>query len=54
MVYADKPTTLEAFEDNINQVIDEIRPEISEKVIKNWTDRMRFVTISRGIKCKEH
>ena len=34
MVYADKPTTLEALEVNINRAIDEIRPEILEKVVK--------------------
>ena len=35
MVYADKPTTLEALEVNINPAIIEIRPKILEKVIKN-------------------
>ena len=48
MVYVDKPTTLEALEVNINWAINEIRPEILENVVKNWTDRIRFVTISRG------
>lgn len=48
MVYANKPTTLEALEANIQQAIYEIKPEILEKVVKNWTERMRFVTISRG------
>ena len=31
MVYADKPTTLEALEVNINRNINGIRPEILEK-----------------------
>ena len=48
MVYADKPTTLETLDININRDIDEVRPEILEKVIQNWTDRMRFVRISCG------
>ena len=48
MVYADKPTTLEALKVNISRAINKISPEILEKVVKNWTDRMRFVTISRG------
>ena len=48
MVYADKPITLEALEVNINRAINEIRPEILEKVDKNWTDQMRFSTISHG------
>ena len=48
MVYADKPTTMVALKVNINRAINEIRPEMLEKVTKNWTDRMRFETISRG------
>ena len=48
MVYADKPTTLEALEVNINRAINEIMLEILEKVDKNWTDWIRFVTISHG------
>ena len=48
MVYADKPTSLKALEVNINRPINEIRPKLLEKVVKNWTDQMRFVTISRG------
>ena len=48
MVYADKSTTLEALEVNINRGINEIIPEILEKMVKNWTDQMSFVTINRG------
>ena len=48
MVNADKPTILETMEVNINRAINEIRPVILEKVVKSWTDRMRFVTISHG------
>ena len=48
MVNGDKPTTLEALEVNINRAINQMRPEILEKVVKNWTNRMRFLTINRG------
>ena len=43
-----KPTTLKSLEVNINRAIDEIRPEILEKVVKNWTVGCASVTISRG------
>ncbi|GFW06709.1 DUF4817 domain-containing protein [Trichonephila clavipes] len=36
-VYADKPQTLDHLEDNIRRVIDDIRPQMLEKVIENWT-----------------
>jgi Helix-turn-helix domain (DUF4817) len=48
LVYVDKPTTLEALEANITGVINEITPKMLEKVMKNWTDRMDYVTASRG------
>ena len=41
MVYPDKPIILEVLEVNINRTINKIKPEILEKVVKNWTDRMR-------------
>ncbi|GFY35132.1 transposable element Tc3 transposase [Trichonephila clavipes] len=37
LVYADKPQTLDHLEDNIRHVIAEIRPQMLEKVIENWT-----------------
>ncbi|GFS83230.1 thrombospondin-1 [Trichonephila clavipes] len=37
LVYADKPQTLDHLEDNIRRVIADIRPQILEKVIENWT-----------------
>ena len=46
--YADKPKILEVLDVNINQAVYEIRPEILEKVVRNRTDRMRFLTISRN------
>ena len=43
-----KPTTLEALEVNIYRAINEIRSEILEKGVQNWTDYLRLATISRG------
>ncbi|GFX33683.1 transposable element Tc3 transposase [Trichonephila clavipes] len=39
LVYADKPQTLDHLEDNIRLVIADIRPQMLEKVIENWTSR---------------
>ncbi|GFU87872.1 transposable element Tc3 transposase [Trichonephila clavipes] len=48
LVYADKPQTLDHLEDNIRRVIADIRPQILEKVIKNWTSRLDYIRASRG------
>ncbi|GFT73701.1 uncharacterized protein TNCV_1289301 [Trichonephila clavipes] len=40
LVYADKPQTLDHLEDNIRRVIADIRPQMLEKVIENWTSRL--------------
>ena len=53
MVYTDKPTNLEALNDNINCTLNKIRPEILGKVIENWTDPIRFIMISRGVHMQE-
>ncbi|GFU67637.1 transposable element Tc3 transposase [Trichonephila clavipes] len=37
LVYADKPQTLDHSEDNIRRAIADIRPQMLEKVIENWT-----------------
>ncbi|GFX32930.1 transposable element Tcb1 transposase [Trichonephila clavipes] len=37
LVHADKPQTLDHLEDNIRRVIADIRPQMLEKVIENWT-----------------
>ncbi|GFV57123.1 uncharacterized protein TNCV_99561 [Trichonephila clavipes] len=37
LVYADKPQMLDHLEDNIRRVIADIRPQMLEKVIENWT-----------------
>ncbi|GFU21553.1 uncharacterized protein TNCV_3827541 [Trichonephila clavipes] len=48
LVYADKPQTLDHLEDNIRRVIDDIRPQMLEKVIENWTSRLDYIRASRG------
>ncbi|GFU81127.1 transposable element Tc3 transposase [Trichonephila clavipes] len=48
LVYADKPQTLDHFEDNIRRVIAYIRPQMLEKVIENWTSRLDYIRASRG------
>lgn len=48
LVYADKPTTIPALEDNITRVIREIPAEMLEKVTQNWTFRMDHLKRSRG------
>ncbi|GFT28805.1 transposable element Tc3 transposase [Trichonephila clavipes] len=48
LVYADKPQTLDHSEDNIRRVIADIRPQMLEKVIENWTSRLEYIRASRG------
>ncbi|GFV62986.1 putative LOC100569746 [Trichonephila clavipes] len=48
LVYADKPQTLDHLEDNIHRVITDIRPQMLEKVIENWTSRLDYIRASRG------
>ncbi|GFW96643.1 transposable element Tc3 transposase [Trichonephila clavipes] len=48
LVYADKPPTLDRLEDNIRRVIADIRPQMLEKVIENWTSRLDYIRASRG------
>ncbi|GFW86940.1 cytochrome P450 4V2 [Trichonephila clavipes] len=43
LVYADKPQTLDHLEDNIRLVIADIRPQMLEKVIENWTSRLDYI-----------
>ncbi|GFV26205.1 uncharacterized protein TNCV_3150051 [Trichonephila clavipes] len=47
-VNADKPQTLDHLEDNIRRVIADIRPQMLEKVIENWTSRLDYIRASRG------
>ncbi|GFX29861.1 transposable element Tc3 transposase [Trichonephila clavipes] len=48
LVYADKPQTLDDLEDNIRRVIADIRPQMLEKVIENWTSRLDYIRASRS------
>ncbi|GFY05575.1 transposable element Tc3 transposase [Trichonephila clavipes] len=48
LVYADKPQTLDHLEHNIRRVIADIRPQMLEKVIENWTSRLDYIRASRG------
>ncbi|GFS58695.1 uncharacterized protein TNCV_4518421 [Trichonephila clavipes] len=48
LVYVDKPQTLDHLEDNIRRVIADIRPQMLEKVIENWTSRLDYIRTSRG------
>ncbi|GFW24461.1 putative DD41D transposase [Trichonephila clavipes] len=48
LLYADKPQTLDHLKDNIRRVIAEIRPQMLQKVIENWTSRLDYIRASRG------
>ncbi|GFT93277.1 DUF4817 domain-containing protein [Trichonephila clavipes] len=48
LVYADKPQMLDHLEDNIRRVIADIRPQMLEKVIENWTSRLDYIRASSG------
>ncbi|GFV86447.1 uncharacterized protein TNCV_2156401 [Trichonephila clavipes] len=48
LVYADKPQTLDHLENRIRRVIADIRPQMLEKVIENWTSRLVYIRASRG------
>ncbi|GFY11201.1 uncharacterized protein TNCV_4471871 [Trichonephila clavipes] len=53
LVYADKPQTIEHLEDNLRRVIADIRPQMLEKVIENWTSRLDYIRASRGSHMQE-
>ncbi|GFV85599.1 putative DD41D transposase [Trichonephila clavipes] len=48
LIYADNPQTLDYLEDNIRRVIADIRPQMLEKVIENWTSRLDYIRASHG------
>ncbi|GFV13290.1 hypothetical protein TNCV_3656101 [Trichonephila clavipes] len=48
LVYADKPQTLDYLEDNIRRVIADIRPQMLQRVIENWTSKLDYIRASRG------
>ncbi|GFX51193.1 hypothetical protein TNCV_2735441 [Trichonephila clavipes] len=44
---------LDHLEDTIHRVIADIRPQMLEKVIENWTSRLDYIRASRGIPMPE-
>ncbi|GFU70539.1 DUF4817 domain-containing protein [Trichonephila clavipes] len=48
LVYADKPQTLDHWEDNIRRVIADIQLQMLEKVFENWTFRFGYIRANRG------
>ncbi|GFV41323.1 DUF4817 domain-containing protein [Trichonephila clavipes] len=48
LIHADKLQTLDHLEDNIRRVIADIRPQMLEKVIENWTSRLDYIRANRG------
>ncbi|GFX23902.1 putative transposable element [Trichonephila clavipes] len=48
LVYADKPQTFDHLEEKIRRVIADIRPQMLEKVIENWTSRLDYIRASHG------
>ncbi|GFV64055.1 transposable element Tc3 transposase [Trichonephila clavipes] len=48
LVYADKPQTFDYLEDNIRCVIADVRPQMLEKVIENWTSSLDYIRASRS------
>ncbi|GFT25488.1 transposable element Tc3 transposase [Trichonephila clavipes] len=48
LVYADKPQTLDHLEDHIRRVIADIRQQMLENVIENWTSRLDYIRASHG------
>ncbi|GFU56995.1 uncharacterized protein TNCV_1778691 [Trichonephila clavipes] len=53
LVYANKPQTLDYLEDHIRRVIADIRPQMLERVIENWTSRLDYIRASRGSRMPE-
>ena len=48
LVYADKPETIDALEENIRRVIADVRPQMLQKVVEKWASRLEFIRASRG------
>ncbi|GFX73690.1 uncharacterized protein TNCV_4290061 [Trichonephila clavipes] len=53
LVCADKPQTLDPLEDNIRRVIADIRPQMLEKVIENWTSRLTTSEPAVAVICQK-
>ncbi|GFV45259.1 uncharacterized protein TNCV_2496171 [Trichonephila clavipes] len=54
LVYSNKPQTLDHLEDTIRRVIADIRPQMLEKVIENWTSRLDYILASHGSHARNH
>ena len=48
LVYADKPKTFNDLEANKECVIAEIRAEMLEKIVENWTSRICHIPANRN------
>lgn len=48
LVYADKPETFEILEGNIQCVIADVRPQMSQKLVENLAYRLEFIRASDG------
>ncbi|GFV85480.1 transposable element Tc3 transposase [Trichonephila clavipes] len=48
LVYVYKPQTLDHLEGNIRRIIADMRPQMLEKVLENWTSRLDYIRASRG------
>ncbi|CAF1040561.1 unnamed protein product [Didymodactylos carnosus] len=48
LCYANKPQTFNALQDNTERVIAEIQPDLCERVIENWVQRIHAMKRSRG------
>ncbi|GFV92174.1 transposable element Tcb2 transposase [Trichonephila clavipes] len=46
--YCPRPQTLDHLEDNIRRVIADIRQQMVEKVIENWTSRLDYIRARHG------
>ncbi|GFS98541.1 uncharacterized protein TNCV_3479151 [Trichonephila clavipes] len=53
LFYAEKPQTLDHLEDNIRRVIADIRPQMLEKVIENWTSRLTTSEPAVAVICQK-
>ncbi|GFX58220.1 putative DD41D transposase [Trichonephila clavipes] len=53
LVYADKPQTLDHLEDNIRRVFADIRPQMLEKFIENWTSRLTTSELAVAVICQK-
>jgi len=47
-VYTNKPQTIDALKDNKTNAIQQIQPDLCEKVTKNWTAQIRVTKRSCG------